>query len=323
MSDTTSSPFAPSGLASNATYAGTLGFLRRPFTRDLTGVDVAVVGIPFDLGTTNRSGARMGPRAIREQSSLVGDYPWGVWPWDFSPFERAEVVDWGDVTFSPGYPQRMIGAVEADVGRILDAGTAVLALGGDHMVTYPLLRAHAARHGTLALVHFDAHSDAWRDDDLNHGTMFFHAAEQGLVDPAASIQVGVRTPNPETHGFEIVDAAELLAADPQAVADRIRARVGDRAAYVTFDIDCLDPAYAPGTGTPVVGGPSTHTARSVLFALAGLPVVGADQVEVAPAYDPAGQITALAGATIAADLLYLLVTARTQRAAPAEPSGAA
>lgn len=295
-------------------YLGELSFGRRRYSRDLTGVDMAVVGVTFDGGTVNRPGARFGPRAIREQTSLVGCYPWGPYPWDHNVFDRHEVIDWSDVAFTTAYPERMCAAVRAQVGGIVEAGVSVLTLGGDHMVTYPLLEAHHAHLGTLALVHFDAHSDTWgMGDDLNHGTWGYLAQARGLVDPARSVQIGMRSPNPETHGFTVIDADTLLGAPLEVTVERIREIVGDHPVYVTFDIDFLDPAYAPGTGTPVVGGPTTQQARTLLRGLDGLDVVGADVVEVSPPYDPAG-ITALAGATLAYDLLYLLGHAREARA---------
>lgn len=310
----------PSGLPQSAvggSYAGPLTFLRAPYTRDLRGVELAVLGIPYDLATTNRPGARFGPRALREQSAFVGEYPWGVWPWEFDLRQRFNVVDCGDVDFNVGYPERMVEQVGRAAGQVLDAGASLLGLGGDHFVSYPLLRAHAQRYGPLALVHLDAHSDTWTSEDYNHGTMFYHAAQEGVIDAAHSIQVGIRTPNPETHGFTVLDARWLLEHGPRAAAERIHAVVGSRPAYLTIDIDFLDPAYAPGTGTPVVGGPTTHQARELLQQLRGLNVVGGDQVEVAPAYDALGQVTALAGATLAADILYLIGLARAARGSAA------
>ena len=301
--------------AVGGSYAGPLSFLRCPYTRELQGIDLAVLGVPFDLATTNRPGARFGPRAVREQSAFVGEYPWGVWPWEFDLRERFNVIDYGDVDFNVGYPQRMIEEVERLAGQILDAGVSLLGLGGDHFVAYPLLRAQAARHGPVALVHFDAHSDTWTSEDYNHGTMFYHAVRDGLIDAAHSIQIGLRTPNPDTHGLTILDARWLLEHGPRAAAEQVRSVVGNRPVYLTFDIDFLDPAYAPGTGTPVIGGPTTHQARELLFGLRGLNVVGGDQVEVAPAYDALGQITALAGATLATDILYLIALARAERQA--------
>ena len=219
---------------------------------------------------------------MREQSAFVGEYPWGVWPWEFDLRERFSVVDCGDVDFNVGYPARMVEEVEQAAGRILDAGVSLLGLGGDHFVSYPLLRAQAARHGPLSLVHLDAHSDTWTSEDYNHGTMFYHAAKEGLIDPAHSIQIGIRTPNPDTHGFTILDARWLLDQGPRAAAERARSVVGGRPVYLTLDIDFLDPAYAPGTGTPVIGGPTTHQARELLLALRELNVVGDAERGVRP-----------------------------------------
>jgi agmatinase len=302
-----------------AMYAGELSFARRRYTRNLEGVDIAVVGIPFDLGTANRPGARLGPRAIREQSTLTACFPWGLWPWEFNVFERCNVIDYSDVTFTPSYPDRMVSTVYAEVFRILDAGAATLALGGDHMVTYPLLKAHAKKYGRLSLIHFDAHSDSWcMGDDLNHGTMFYLAAQEGIVDPSRSVQVGIRTPNPDTHGYTVLHADRVLDEGVERTVHEIRRVVGDHVAYLTFDVDFLDPAYAPGTGTPVVGGPTTRQARQLLRGLAGTKIVGGDVVEVAPAYDATGSITALA-ATIAHDILHLIALAkpRSEGDAPA------
>ena len=287
-------------------YAGILSFMRLPYSRDLDGADIVVLGVPYDLGTTNRPGARFGPRAIREISSLIGGYQWGVWPWDYHLLDRRRIADYGDVCNFTASPERMISELEKTADEILSAGTALMSLGGDHFISLPLLRAHVRKHGPLALLHFDAHSDTWRDEEFNHGTMFYHAIQEGLIDVEHSIQVGIRTPNPDSFGIEIVDAVQLdNMTNAQALA-RIRKRVGECKAYLTFDIDFLDPAYAPGTGTPVAGGPSVLQTRDILHGLRGLKIVGGDQVEVAPAYDPLGSITALAGATIAADILYLI-----------------
>jgi agmatinase len=183
----------------------------------------------------------------------------------------------------------------------------LLALGGDHFIAYPLLKAHAKKHGApLSLIHFDAHSDTWSDevDRIDHGTMFFHAAKEGLVDPGSSAQVGLRTTNPDTMGFNVLDAPWVHENGIDAVVAKIRAVVGNKPAYLTFDIDCLDPSYAPGTGTPVCGGLTSHQAIEILRGLVGINLVGMDMVEVAPAYD-VGEITALAAAALAMEMLYL------------------
>lgn len=296
-----------------ATYSGATSFLRRRYTRDFRGVDVAVTGIPFDTATTNRPGTRFGPRAIRAESTqLAWSGPYG---WRVNPMTALAIADCGDCAFDFGRPEAVPDAIEAHARAILEAGPALLSLGGDHFVSYPLLKAHAARHGPLSLVHFDAHSDTWDDEDgrIDHGTMFFHAAREGLVDPSRSVQVGIRTVNPDTRGFRILDAPWVHGHGGAATAAAIRETVGGAPVYLTFDIDCLDPCFAPGTGTPVVGGLSTAQARAVLRALAGLDVVGADLVEVAPPYDVAG-VTALAGATLAMDFLCLMAVARGHEA---------
>jgi agmatinase len=293
---------SPYGTHAEPTYSGALSFLRRRYTKDLAGVDVAVVGVPFDLATTNRPGTRLGPRAIRMMSaSLAWCAPYA---WDFDPCERLNVIDWGDVFFDHGRPERVPETLRDAFRAFADAGVTALALGGDHFITYPILQALHERHGPLSLIHFDAHSDTWEDRDarIDHGTMFWHAARNGIVDPATSIQVGMRTLNPDTHGFRVLDARWLHAHGIEACIAEIRARVGDRNCYVSFDIDFLDPAFAPGTGTPVVGGFDTHTALRLVRGLAGLQIVGMDVVEVSPPFDHA-DITALAGASIAQELL--------------------
>ena len=290
-------------------YAGALSFARRKYTRDLDGVDLAITGIPFDTATTNRPGARFGPRAMRAASVNLA---WERhWPWDFDPFDRLAVIDYGDCLFDHGRPEDVPGEIENHIRTILASGAGALTLGGDHFVTYPVLKAYAAKHGTLSLLHFDAHSDTWGDEDgrIDHGTMFYHAVKGGIVDPDRSVQVGLRTTNDETLGFRILDAHYVHARTPAETALEIRELIGDAPVYITFDIDCLDPAFAPGTGTPVCGGLSTAQALAILHGLSGLSVVGMDVMEVAPAYD-VGEITALAGATIAYELICLFAVAR-------------
>lgn len=299
-------------------YAGALSFMRRRYSRELQGIDVAVVGIPLDTATTHRPGARFGPRAIRAASTgIAWERPW---PWDFDPFDRLAVIDYGDCEFDPGRPETIVPFVVDFYGRILDAGVVPLTLGGDHFVTYPVVKALAARHGPLSLIHFDAHSDTWGEEQqrLDHGTMFYHAVKQGLVDDARSVQIGLRTTNDEPLGFNILDARRVQRDGPEAIAAEVRRIVGGRKAYLTFDIDCLDPSCAPGTGTPVCGGLTTYQALEIVRGLApqgAAPVdlVGMDVVEVAPAYD-VGEITALAGATLAAEFLCVLAARRGPRA---------
>ncbi len=300
------------GTVVEPTYSGALSFMRRKYTRDLRKVDVAVSGVPLDLATSNRPGARFGPAAIRRASAQLA---WGrLWPWEFDPLEKLAVIDYGDCQFDPGHPGRIVDDIVAHARAILGAGVTMLTLGGDHFISYPLLRAHHAVHGPLALIHFDAHSDTWSEDDkrVDHGTMFYHASKEGLIDPARSVQIGIRTHNDETHGFTILNADRVHDSKPEEIAAAIRGVVGESKAYLTFDIDCLDPSCAPGTGTPVVGGLSTHQARRILRGLAGMNLVAMDVTEVAPAYD-VGDITALAGATVALEFLYLIASRKLAR----------
>jgi agmatinase len=295
------------------TFGGALSFLRRRYTKDLAGVDIAVTGVPFDQAVTNRPGARFGPRAIREASALQSpDAPYG---WGFDVMSEAEIVDCGDLAFDyadvPAFPA----ALEAHVAGILEAGAASVALGGDHYVTLPILRAHAQRHGPLSVIQIDAHTDTWADDTahrIDHGTFMYRAVREGLVDPARSVQIGIRTDNPDTLGFHIFDARRASEIGAAAVATAAREIVGAHPAYLTFDIDGLDPAFAPGTGTPVWGGLSSVFCDALLHDLAGLDIVGGDVVEVAPQYDTTGA-TAIAGAHVATALCCLIWARRRQR----------
>ncbi|WP_306118575.1 MULTISPECIES: agmatinase [unclassified Roseitalea] len=296
---------APTGAAADPTYAGALSFMRRKFSRDPAGADVAVLGIPFDAAVSNRPGARFGPQAIRRASAILDNDP--QYPFGTDLFADLAVIDRGDVLLDYGDHSTAPAAIETAVAEIIAAGAFCLALGGDHFVTWPLLKAHAAAHGPLALVQFDAHQDTWPDDGrrIDHGTFVGRAVRAGVIDPDRSIQIGIRTHAPETCGIAIVDAQQVDAMSAAAIAEAIHARVGDARCYVTFDIDCLDPAFAPGTGTPVAGGPSSARMLGVLRQLGNLRIVGADVVEVAPAYDHA-DITAIAGAAVAMHYLGLL-----------------
>ena len=293
---------SPYGTRAEPTYAGALSFLRRRYTKDLTGADVAVIGVPFDLATTNRPGTRLGPRAIRAASaSLAWCRPYA---WNFDPFDRLNVIDWGDVFFDPGEPHKIPEAITAAYRGFTASNVTPLTLGGDHFISFPILQALHEKHGTLSLIHFDAHCDTWRDSEgrIDHGTMFFHAARRGYVDPARSIQIGMRTHNDETHGYSVLDARWLHKHGVDACIAAITERVGANKCYVSFDIDFLDPAFAPGTGTPVVGGFSTDHALRLIRGLAGLNIIGMDIVEVSPPYD-VSELTALAAASIAQELL--------------------
>jgi agmatinase len=293
---------SPYGTKAEPTYSGALSFLRRRYTKELAGVDVAVVGIPFDLATTNRPGARLGPRAMRAASANLAWAP--PYAWSFDPFDKLNVIDWGDVFFDQGRPQDIPELITNAYKHFVDNNVATLTLGGDHFVSYPVLKALHAKHGPIALIHFDAHSDTWADSDgrIDHGTMFYHAAKQGIVDVTHSIQIGMRTYNDQTHGYEVLDARWLHQHGVEACIKAIKQRVGDMQCYVSFDIDFLDPSCAPGTGTPVVGGFDTHTGLQLIRGLAGLNIIGMDVVEVAPPYD-VSDITALAAASVAHEML--------------------
>lgn len=298
------------GAASDPTYAGALSFMRRRFTKNLKDVDVAVLGIPFDAAVSNRPGARFGPQAIRRASAIFDNDP--QYPFARDLFEEMAVIDYGDILLDYGNHQKTPALIEKEAAKIIGSGAYLLALGGDHFVTWPLLKAHAARHGPLALVHFDAHQDTWDDDGkrIDHGSFVCRAAREGVIDPHHSIQIGIRTEAPEDFGIRIIHGYDVEDMSAQAIADAILSRVGDKPCYLTFDIDCLDPAFAPGTGTPVAGGPSSARILSVLRKLGALNICGSDVVEVAPAYDHS-DITAIAGATVAMYMLGL----RAQRLA--------
>lgn len=294
------------GLSLENTFGGITSFLRRTYTKDLSGVDFAVTGIAFDQAVTNRPGTRLGPRAIREASALQSpDAPYG---WGFDVMSDFAIADYGDLAFDYAHIDQFPAALEAHIAGIIDQGAACLALGGDHYITFPILRAHVARHGPLSLLQFDAHTDTWPDDDMSrvdHGTMFYKAVKEGLIDPTTSVQVGIRTHNADTLGVNIIDAREVHEAGPAAVAAKVRGILGDRKTYLTFDIDALDPAHAPGTGTPVWGGLSSAQAARILRDIAGVNVIGGDVVEVSPPYDNGG-VTAIAGAHVAVEILCLM-----------------
>jgi agmatinase len=305
------------GSVVEASYAGALSFARRKYTRDLKGVDVAVTGIPFDQAVTNRPGTRFGPEAIRKASA---QHAWGpVWPWFFDPFDTLAVIDYGDCHFDWGRKQDAPRAIERHIGGIIDKNVATLVFGGDHFITYPVMKAHARKYGALGFVHFDAHRDVEPDEGgrIDHGTMFNLALREEVIDPARAIQIGIRTTyqGERMGGMKVVFADEVHRAEPSEIAKLIRDRIGDRPAYLTFDIDFLDPAFAPGTGTPVPGGHSTYQALAILRELKGIDFAGMDIVEVSPPYDHA-EITANAAAMIAYELLCLKAWAKGARGEP-------
>ncbi len=292
-------------------------FMLLPAAGSPAGLDVALLGIPYDGGVSYRPGARFGPRAVREQSSLIR-------PWNpvlkVHPFQRLRVADCGDVDVVPISIERTFAAVTARVDEVLAAGARPLAVGGDHSVTLPILRALARRHGPLGLVHFDAHPDTWDEyfgSKFFHGTPFRRAVEEGLLDPRRMIQVGIRGPlyGPEDfafheqHGIEVVRIETVKEQGTAWVAERL-GRLRGGPVYCSFDIDAVDPAFAPGTGTPEVGGLTSYEALVLVRALAGMTLVGADVVEVAPPWDGPGQVTALLAANLVFELLGVMATER-------------
>jgi agmatinase len=293
-------------MSTTPTFALPASFLG--VTRSDRGAAFAVAGIPFDLGTTNRSGARFGPQAIRQASRMLVD---GAHPGRWINPATLALADIGNFALPLGDLAGSLAAITEQAQEIEH----LLTLGGDHSITLALLRALARRMGPLALVHFDAHVDTWPDSfgqPYGHGSVFYHAIEEGLVDPRRMVQIGIRSPvQKEVYdwtvgkGVTILAAEEVHLAGPAAIAERVRAVIGDARAYLSFDIDALDPAFAPGTGTPEIGGLANWQAQAILRRLGGLRFCGMDVVEVAPAYDWA-EITALAAATVAWEYLALV-----------------
>jgi agmatinase len=298
-------------------FGGITTFGRLPHVTSTASVDFAIVGVPFDLGASFRTGQRFAPAAVREASRLTGGY---------HPIHRINVydhlsgVDFGDAPVFPSDLERSLRSIEDFVSPLARAGVVPISIGGDHTIPLPLLRALTRERGPLALVHFDAHSDT--DDSLygtrvNHGTTFRRAAEEKLIDPGRSIQVGLRGSLASAEefaaaralGFELIEAHEMFRMGCEAVAARIRRRVGDARAYLSFDIDFVDAAYVPGTGTPEVGGPTSREALEMLRGLAGLDFAGFDLVEVLPAQDSGG-ITALLAANLIFEFIALLAVRR-------------
>jgi agmatinase len=294
-------------------FAGPSTFARLPRLDEVDHCDLAIVGVPFDSGTTYRPGARFGPSAIRQGSRLVRPYNPAQ---DREPFATSQMADAGDIPCNPFNIEEALGQIDAGVDALLRSASGVLALGGDHTIALPILRAIQRRFGSVALLHFDAHLDTWDTyfgAPYTHGTPFRRATEEGLLLTDRGVHVGVRGPlyaatdlsEDRALGFEIVRATDFDRLDPPAIVERIRARLGECPVYVSVDIDVLDPAHAPGTGTPEAGGLSSRELLAVLRGLRGLRIVSADIVEVSPAYDHA-EITAIAAAHVGYELLSVM-----------------
>jgi len=297
-------------------FVGPATFARLPRRADVSRVDIAVVGVPFDAGTTFRPGARFGPNAIREASRLLRPYHAEL---KVSPFAQAQVADCGDIVANPFDITEALGAIDDATSELISGGARLVTLGGDHTIALPLLRAMARRHGPVTLLHFDAHLDTWDTyfgAAYTHGTPFRRASEEGLLDRAALTHVGIRGPlyaegdldDDARLGFGVISAYEVAERGVPEVVARIRERVDQRPLYVSIDIDVLDPAHAPGTGTPEAGGLTSRELLAILRGLDGLNLVGADIVEVAPAYDHA-EITAVAASHVAYELVSLMAKA--------------
>ena len=310
--------YEPANSFETPRFSGVRTFMRLPNNRDLENADAAIVGCPFDTGASFRAGARFGPEGIRSMSHLLRPYNPSQ---DVPIFEHLSVIDYGDVPVVPGYLEESYGRIAAGLEEVHRAGVVPIVLGGDHSIALPELRAAAAVHGPLALVHFDSHADTWDayfGKPHNHGTPFRRAVEEGLLDPSRSIQVGMRGSLYDAGdleasrelGFELITTDGVREMGVPAVMDRIRERVGEAKSYVSFDVDFCDPAYAPGTGTPEVGGFTSREAQEFVRGLAGVEIVGCDVVEVYPQYDGPGQITSLLAANVAYELLSLIAGAR-------------
>jgi agmatinase len=294
-------------------FAQPATFMRLPHVTDATGLDVAIVGIPFDGGTSYRTGSRLGPREIRNQSSLIRSYSYFQ---KIAPFDRLNVADVGDIDAAPVSIEKAYEAIEAGIGTIADAGARPIAIGGDHSISLPVLRALSKRHGPLALVQIDAHIDTWDEyfgGKYFHGTPFRRAIEEGLVDGRRFVQVGIRGPMygdddfdfHREHGITVLDIEQVKDRGIAWSVDSVR-KVVTGPAYMTFDIDGVDPAFAPGTGTPEIGGLTSHEAQRLVRGLAGLQLVGGDIVEVSPVYDGPGQITSVLAANLMFEFLCAL-----------------
>jgi agmatinase len=300
-------------------FAGIKTFMRLPHVTDLDGVDAAAVGIPFDTGTSFRPGPRFGPEAIRSASALLRPFHGGF---GIDLLDALNTVDYGDVPVAPGDTPGSLERIEAGLAPLVEAGVFTVGLGGDHTITLAELRAHARRYGPLALVQLDAHADTWDEyfgQKHFHGTTFRRAVEEGLLDASSSVQAGMRgslyaagdLDLSRELGFRVIPAEELRALGPERFGAEVRERAGGRPVFLSFDVDFLDPAYAPGTGTPEVAGFTTAEAVAFLRALRGIGLAAADVVEVSPSYDGPGQITALAAANVAWELLALRTAAAT------------
>lgn len=300
-------------------FAGPATFARLPRVDEVSDLDVAVVGVPFDAGVSYRPGARFGPAHVRESSRLLRPYNPAA---DVEPFAQQQVADAGDIAVNPFDIEEAITQIEAGARALLERSSRLVTIGGDHTIALPLLRAMAAKHGPVAVVHFDAHLDTWDTyfgAAYTHGTPFRRASEEGIIDRSGCLHVGTRGPLYSTQdlvddrelGFHVVPSVEIDDLGARGIAERIRERVADRPVYLSIDIDVLDPAFAPGTGTPEAGGMTSRELLAVLRSFGNLNLVGADVVEVSPAYDHA-EITGIAASHVVYEVLSALAPRKEQ-----------
>jgi agmatinase len=293
-------------------YGGIATFAHLPQISEVSDVDVAIVGVPFDTGVSYRPGARFGPNHVRESSRLLRPFNPAA---NVSPFATQQVVDAGDIAANPFDIEEAISSIHKSYDQLSERAKKIVTIGGDHTITLPILRSLKAKHGAISVVHFDAHLDTWDSyfgADYTHGTTFRRASEEGLLDPEGCMHIGIRGPlyaakdltDDKALGFQIFSSVEFQDLGVNAAIEKMKARVGNRPVYISIDIDVLDPAHAPGTGTPEAGGLTSRELLSVLRATVGMNVIGADIVEVAPAYDHA-QITGIA----ASHVMYELISA--------------
>ena len=294
-------------------FAGVATFARLPRIDEVAKADIAVVGIPFDAGTSYRPGARFGPSHIRESSRLLRPYNPAQ---DASPFALAQVVDAGDIAVNPFNIEQAVDQIEAGMDDLLADGKRMVTLGGDHTIAYPILKSLHKKHGPVTVIHFDAHLDTWDTyfgAPLTHGTPFRRASEAGYIDLESCLHIGIRGPlysdtdlsDDKRLGFEVITSVDMDTLGIAGVIEKMLARVGDKPVYVSIDVDVLDPAFAPGTGTPEMGGLSSREMLAIIRALSGVNLIGADIVEVSPQYDSA-QITGFAAAHMAYELITLM-----------------
>lgn len=313
--------YMPASSMESPRFTGVRTFARLPNIQDLSGVDLAVIGLPFDTGVTYKVGARFGPESVRSASAMLRNYNPDL---KVKPFEVLSCVDYGDATVYPGFIHESYESMTKTVREVAEAGVIVLDIGGDHSIALAELRALAAVHGPLALVQFDSHNDLWDSYygqfRYTHGTPFRRAIEEGLLLPDRSVQLGMRgglydegdLQIARDFGITLLTTNDLLAKTPQEIGDLVRAKVGDAKTFLSFDVDFFDPAFAPGTGTPEVGGPTSFQGLQYLRACTGIDWVGADVVEVLPAYDHA-QITAQLGAQVGYEFMSLVAIERLKK----------